>query len=451
MAMIDERDDDLIGAVMQDTEHEIMIDTGACTSVCNHGHFDEKYRNDEPTCALRSITGMPMKSNGKVRVPMQLPTGRVASIAFQKTDSKRVVLSVGEAVSLGYSFVFTPEGSYMMKGSPKLKGEQLEPIDQRDTLFFMKTRARHDSGTVAGFVLPGGDGMADVELDFDQDVKEQLVQDLALQEQEIAQQSVWVQGQEQQPQEPQALAAPRSPTQDEIDAHSITHYPSVDWCPCYVERSGGILHYRRDRDAQVGEVQIDYTFWSLSGIMDNIDEKATPSLTAVDRTTSLVLACVVERKGVWAYALAMGTGFLRMLGYDSYVLLGDGESSLQAYLRALCDTVTWGKCVVRKTAPGNHQRIGAVENRHKQLGSEIRVLAKQLSETGNIDMIPGSFLHVWAIRHNQFLLNHVHLRDGASPFLIATGKQLKVSLAKFGESVHWKVAEPLKQGKSAPR
>jgi hypothetical protein len=79
------------------------------------------------------------------------------------------------------------------------------------------------------------------------------------------------------------------------------------------------------------------------------------------------------------------------------------------------------------------------------------VLAKQLSEKGNLDLIPGSFLHVWAARHSQFLLNHVHLRDGASPFLIATGKQLKVSFAQFGESVHWRVPEPLKQGKSAPR
>jgi hypothetical protein len=111
------------------------------------------------------------------------------------------------------------------------------------------------------------------------------------------------------------------------------------------------LHYRRDRDAQVGEVQFDYTFWSLSGIMENIDEKATPSLTAFDRTTGLVLACVVERKGVWAYALAMGTAFLRMLGYDSYVLLGDGESALQAYLRALCDTVTWGRVLCERRVP----------------------------------------------------------------------------------------------------
>jgi hypothetical protein len=236
-----------------------------------------------------------------------------------------------------------------------------------------------------------------------------------------------------------------------MDIHSVTHYPSADWCPCCVERAGGILHYRRDRDAQVGEVQFDYTFWSLSGLMDNIDENATPSLTAVDRTTGLVLACVVERKGVWAYALAMCTAFLRLLGYDSYVLLGDGEPALQSFLRALCDTVKWAKCVVKKTSPGNHQGIGAVEHRHKQLGSELRVIAKQLSDRGNIDMIPGSFLHVWAVRHSQFLLSHVHLRDGASPFLIATGKQLKVSLAMFGESVHWKVSEPLRQGKSVPR
>jgi hypothetical protein len=134
--------------------------------------------------------------------------------------------------------------------------------------------------------------MADVELDFDQDAEEALEQQQQL---EVGQDNQWVQGQPQQ-QELQALAAPRSPTQDEIDLHSITHYAFADWCPCCVERSGGILDYRRDRDAQVGEVQFDYTFWSLPGRMDNIDEKATPSLTEVDRTTGLVLACVVERQ-----------------------------------------------------------------------------------------------------------------------------------------------------------
>ena len=157
---------------------------------------------------------------------MRLPSGRKVSIGFQNTDSKRTVLSVGEAVEKGYSFVFSRSGSYMTRGNLEVNttATEIEMFDQRNNLFFLRGDVRNTydeqkNNNVLAPVEEQAEPLQHFDLPpFDQDAEEQA-------ERYDEQRENWVQQEESNP--PRAVVLPELPTQREIDEHNLTHWPSA--------------------------------------------------------------------------------------------------------------------------------------------------------------------------------------------------------------------------------
>ena len=59
---------------------------------------------------------------------------------------------------------------------------------------------------------------------------------------------------------------------------------------------------------------------------------------------------------------------------------------------------------------------------------------------------------MWALRHAHDFLRGFHVREeGTTPYFAATGQQVRVALAKFGEPVHFLDVTAVPSGKLRPR
>ena len=91
----------------------ILVDSGACTGVCEPGSFKNTPIDPSVKYSLRYIQGNGIETYGEKRVSLKLSKGRNCSMKFAATDATKNAMSVGEAVSLGNTVVFSPEGAYI--------------------------------------------------------------------------------------------------------------------------------------------------------------------------------------------------------------------------------------------------------------------------------------------------------------------------------------------------
>ena len=120
------------------------------------------------------------------------------------------------------------------------------------------------------------------------------------------------------------------------------------------------------------------------------------------------MGTVVERKGIWDYAVALFVAFIDDLNHERVVLQGDAEHSLQALLRAVADRINsrgTNKVSVRSAPIGSHQSIGAAERAHAEIGDQVRVLISVIHRKTQVAVHPAMRIFVWLLRHAVYLLN----------------------------------------------
>ena len=87
------------------------------------------------------------------------------------------------------------------------------------------------------------------------------------------------------------LAAPRTPSRAEREAHEVSHVPFRSWCRfCVMGRALERRHEARPADHADDRPKVFADYGYLSG-------ESTPLLVAKDRRTGLVFAMAVSRKG----------------------------------------------------------------------------------------------------------------------------------------------------------
>ena len=132
---------------------------------------------------------------------------------------------------------------------------------------------------------------------------------------------------------------------------------------------------------------------------------------------------------------------------------GDNEASLQALIRAVAERCgQHGVKVFTEGTKGidSQQSLGAAERMHDTIAGQVRTMVGVLKERIGIDIIPGSRLFAWLVRHAIYIVAHFRVRhEGLTPIRALTGAECSDKLCEFAEVVLFKTVKP--PGKSVPR
>ena len=187
-------------------------------------------------------------------------------------------------------------------------------------------------------------------------------------------------------QQAQTLRSPILPSQQEQDAHSLTHQPHRSWCRiCQQAKGRGCQHRRQyQQEENISIIQPDYTFMH--------DPHQAPQrtgrphtytiLTAIESTTGLGLAVLTSKKGYTPHQAAQLHRWIIRHGFTKSVLQSDHETALMQLVSTVATDL---KLPTRVSPPYSHQSQGKVKRFHQNLLGQLRTTRLQWSKDLNIE------------------------------------------------------------------
>ena len=239
---------------------------------------------------------------------------------------------------------------------------------------------------------------------------------------------------------PKVAKAPRKPTQQEVEAHMVTHIPFRSWCEhCVRGKSKGRPHPRNtDSEKTIPTLTIDYMF--MHEYQGETEEKGMPVLVTKDvndggRGTGMITARVVPRKGAQQYAVKGLASDIAMLGHQELILKSDGEPSIVALKEAA--KMERGERIVFEESPvGESKCNGVIENAIQQVQGQFRTVKDALESRIGERLGGDSVLIPWMVIHAARTINRYHVApDGKTNYERWKGKRFKREVAEFGETV----------------
>jgi hypothetical protein len=116
----------------------LMIDSGAARSVCPEAYAKHvplaKYNDG---ISLVGANGGVIETYGKRRVGYRLKDGRGFSVDYTVAKVRRPVVSVSQAVDRGMSWVFSPAGSFMVRGAVTFEAQHKVEMIRMGDLYFV--------------------------------------------------------------------------------------------------------------------------------------------------------------------------------------------------------------------------------------------------------------------------------------------------------------------------
>ena len=209
----------------------MMIDSGAARSVCPESyakHVILSKCNDG--ISLVGANGGVIETYGKRRVGYRLKDGRGFSVDYTVAKVRRPVVSVSQAVDRGMSWVFSPAGSFMVRGAVSFEAQHKVEMIRVGDLYFV------DADSFAGLgekeIMP-----VQVAVPVEaaaEGVPEEILVDPAV----ILAAGAAVQVVPEPEPVPRHRKIPVLPSAAEQQAHALTHLPSRSWCPICVQAKG---------------------------------------------------------------------------------------------------------------------------------------------------------------------------------------------------------------------
>ena len=92
---------------------------------------------------------------------------------------------------------------------------------------------------------------------------------------------------------------------------------------------------------------------------------------------------------------------IRLQHEGKIILRGDAEPSLMALLAAVRKEVP--EVEVQQAPVGSHQSIGAAEQKHDHIASQVRVMVTVIQEKAKLVIKPHAYLFPWFVRHAAFI------------------------------------------------
>ena len=237
---------------------------------------------------------------------------------------------------------------------------------------------------------------------------------------------------------PMKAQDPRRPTQEEVDAHNMTHLPYRSWCTHCVRGRGESHPHRRtsDDDRELPELHMDYCF------MGKVDERTQPILVLRERSTRMTCSFLTKEKGTAdEYVARRVLAFIKELGHESsrLIIKSDQESSV----RAVADAVARARGDVPTLLEHSPVRAsgsnGVVERGIKEIEGQVRAMKSALDEPAGCDVRSTSNVLPWMVEYAAVLLNRYMVgHDGKTAHERSRGKASRMLGFEFGEQVHFR-------------
>ena len=126
------------------------------------------------------------------------------------------------------------------------------------------------------------------------------------------------------------LPCPKTPSDQEVALHNLTHLPYRSWCRhCVAARRPNTHHRTSPSHRTIPLLAADYCF-----LGDSDDEEKATTLVAVLYPSRAILATVVPAKGPDSNAVARLATFIKESGYAQIVYKSDQEPSIRALFEA---------------------------------------------------------------------------------------------------------------------
>ena len=232
----------------------------------------------------------------------------------------------------------------------------------------------------------------------------------------------------------------KPPSAEEIELHEVTHFPRMPWCSaCVATRSREDAHSKKPSEP-VGRLHVDFMFCKT----ENPNEDDHPLMTffvAVDERTNYVVCIPVKSKAAADLGPAVEeiTKLATLLGHQDLSVRGDTEPSMTQLLKSISAVRS------RSGQPTRIEHAPPESSLHQGLKAErfiqtVRNMGKcllsSIEEKTGFKVKSSHPLFPWSFRHAAFLYTRFHvLRDGMTPFELATGRPYRGKLVPFGMTV----------------
>ena len=140
---------------------------------------------------------------------------------------------------------------------------------------------------------------------------------------------------------------PTLPTQEEVEEHQVTHWPTRDWCEHCVKGKAVSSAHKRSQDKgeiDTPTISIDYCFMAP----EEREEGTIPILAVYDNKTKAIRALPCAAKGTDEEAVKWLVDIIEEMGYvgEKIVLKSDQEPSILALKRAVAVTRDGQTCPI---------------------------------------------------------------------------------------------------------
>ena len=128
------------------------------------------------------------------------------------------------------------------------------------------------------------------------------------------------------------------PSQEEVNAHNISHLPYRSWCPhCVRGKARRRNHRKKNRQRRDGVpvISMDYMWLKGKKTDPDSDQKGNPILVMHCRDSKLTWSRVLLKKGVDPYSVKVACDMIAFTGHKRVILKSDGESSITALVNAI--------------------------------------------------------------------------------------------------------------------
>eukprot|EP00435_Cladocopium_sp_Y103_P068786 s76_g32.t1 len=238
---------------------------------------------------------------------------------------------------------------------------------------------------------------------------------------------------------------PAVPTEEEKREHeSSGHAVFRNWCPECLAATGYAKQHRKVDHSQETMHTVVMDFFYLGE-----EEGSKPHLVAQDRSTGMMMATALEKKGnPDTTAQKLLTRFLELLGWKEVVLKSDGEHPLVKLKKAAGkDAQTVTKVVCEESPSGDSRANGEAEAAVREVKWRIRAVTMTLEKKLGCAVAEGYPLLTWVPRYAAEQANRHRVgADGKTPEERRTGKRWIKALPVFGERIMVKPAGKGRRG-----
>ena len=182
---------------------------------------------------------------------------------------------------------------------------------------------------------------------------------------------------------PRPLPVPKTPTEQEVADHILTHLPFRTWCADCVKSKGKHTQHRTVYNG-LPIVQLVYAF--LKYAPDDDDDQRLTLLSVFDTTTGIGIPIPVPNKGVVKFAVHETVRFLLETGRSHCIIQTDNEPAIRALATAVCKELP--NCSMRQTPAYSSESDGGVERWHQTLFAQFRTIKGTLERLYSVTVQP---------------------------------------------------------------